>query len=399
MIVKPSIRSNVFLNAHPKGTKAYVSGLIEEAKLLEPFQGPKKVLIIGGSSGYGLSSRVALAVAAGASTINVSFEGAPSEKRTGAAGYYNNIHFQSLMKDVNQTHIDVVADAFSDETKTKVIDLIKKHFGQVDLVIYSLAAGARPDPNTQSLVRSALKPIGQPLEGETIDVATNELKPLNMEAATEEDIANTVFVMGGSAWRDWMEALASEDLLAPNIKTISYTYVGSGSMDKIYRSGTIGRAKDDLEKTASEMDVWLEKTYKGEALISSSKAVVTKASVFIPGIVSYIACLFDVMKEKGLHESTLKHKYRLFKDMVYGQKRKLDDLGRIRIDHFEMQEDVQQDTLRLLKSSKSSILSLSGTKDFIKEFYQIHGFMIDGVDYEEDIDLQSLHLDDIVLFT
>ena len=399
MIVKPSIRSNVFLNAHPKGTKAYVSGLIEEAKLLEPFQGPKKVLIIGGSSGYGLSSRVALAVAAGASTINVSYEGAPSEKRTGTAGYYNNIHFQSLMKDVNQTHIDVVADAFSDETKTKVIDLIKKHFGQVDLVIYSLAAGARPDPNTQSLVRSALKPIGQPLEGETIDVATNELKPLNMEAATEEDIANTVFVMGGSAWRDWMEALASEDLLAPNIKTISYTYVGSGSMDKIYRSGTIGRAKDDLEKTASEMDVWLEKTYKGEALISSSKAVVTKASVFIPGIVSYIACLFDVMKEKGLHESTLKHKYRLFKDMVYGQKRKLDDLGRIRIDHFEMQEDVQQDTLRLLKSSKSSILSLSGTKDFIKEFYQIHGFMIDGVDYEEDIDLQSLHLDDIVLFT
>jgi len=399
MIVKPSIRSNVFLNAHPKGTKAYVAGLIEEAKSLEPFQGPKKVLIIGGSSGYGLSSRVALAVAAKASTINVSFEAAPSEKRTATAGYYNNIHFQSLMKEDGQIHIDVVADAFSEDTKVKVIDLIKKHFGNVDLVIYSLAAGARPDPFTKSLVRSALKPIGQPIEGETIDVASNELKSLYMEAATEEDIANTVFVMGGSAWREWMERLAIEDVLAPNIKTISYTYVGSGSMDKIYRSGTIGRAKDDLEQTANEMNAWLSQTYQGEALISSSKAVVTKASVFIPGIVSYIACLFDVMKEKGLHESTLKHKYRLFKDMIYGQKRNLDDLGRIRIDHYEMQEDVQLDTLNLLESSKSSILSLNGTKDFIKEFYQIHGFMIDGVDYEEDIDLQSIELDDIELFT
>lgn len=399
MIVKPSIRSNVFLNAHPKGTKAYVKSLIEEAKTLAPFDGPKKVLIIGGSSGYGLSSRVALAVASNASTINVSFEGAPSDKRTGTAGYYNNIHFQTLMKDYGQKHIDVVADAFSKDTQEKVIQLIKTHFGRVDLVIYSLAAGARPDPTTNTLIRSALKPIGEALEGETIDVATKELKPLYMEAATEEDILNTVFVMGGSAWREWMEALDQADVLAEKVKTISYTYVGSGSMDKIYRSGTIGRAKDDLEKTARDMNEWLKVTYQGEALISSSKAVVTKASVFIPGIVSYISCLFDVMKEKGVHESTLKHKYRLFKDMVYGNGRKLDNLGRIRIDHYEMQEDVQKRTLKLLETSKQSILSLNGTQEFIKEFHQIHGFEMDDVHYDEDIDIQSLDLKDINIIT
>ena len=392
MVIKPSIRSNVFLNAHPRGSRAYVSSLIKEAETLEKFQGPKNVLIIGGSSGYGLSSRVALAVAAQSNTLNVSFEGPPSAKRTGTAGYYNNVFFQQLMQDRDQTHIDVVADAFSKETQEKVIDLVKKHYGKLDLVIYSLAAGARPDPTTGTLIRSALKPIGEALDGETIDVATKEIKPLHMDPATQEDIDNTVFVMGGSIWKEWIEALDEAELLSPSFKTISYTYVGSGSMDKIYRAGTIGKAKDDLEDTALRMDIWLKEKYQGEALISSSKAVVTKASVFIPGIPSYISCLFDVMKAKGLHESTLKHKHRLFKEMVYGDQRILDDKKRIRIDHYEMQEDVQEETLALLEASKDNILELDGTKAFIHEFYQIHGFEFDKIDYEEDIDILELDL-------
>lgn len=399
MIIKPSIRSNVFLNAHPKGTRQFVQSLIDEAKTLPTFEGPNNVLIIGGSSGYGLSSRVALAVSAGANTLNVSFEAAPSAKRTGTAGYYNNIHFQQLMKDSNQIHLDIVADAFSAETQQKTIQVIKESFGKIDLVIYSLAAGARPNPETGALIRSALKPIGQPLDGETIDVATREVKQLHMDPATQEDIDNTIFVMGGSIWETWMHALAEADVLNKGVKTVSYTYVGSGSMDKIYRAGTIGKAKDDLEETALRMHPWLQNTYDGEAIISSSKAVVTKASVFIPGIPAYIACLFEVMKDKGVHESTLKHKHRLFMEMIYGQQRIIDDKHRIRIDHLEMREDVQKETLKKLEASEGHILELQGTQDFIDEFYNIHGFGYPTVNYEEDIELEAFDTSNATIYT
>ena len=397
MIITPSIRSNVFLNAHPKGIQAYIQSLFKEAETFQKFSGPKNVLIIGGSSGYGLTSRVALAVASGANTLNVSFEGAPSDKKTGSAGFWNNVYFLEEAKKLKTKHVDIVADAFSEQTKKEVIDRIKKEFGKVDLVIYSLAAGARPNPLTGELVRSALKPIGEPIDGDTIDVATKTLKPLHMDAATEEDINNTVYVMGGSDWESWITHLDQANLLDQRIKTISYTYVGSGSMDKIYRAGTIGKAKDDLEATSLSMNVWLREKYQGESLISSSKAVVTKASVFIPGITSYIACLFDVMKEKGVHETTLAHKHRLFKDMVYGDLRRVDYLHRIRIDHYEMQEDIQESTLNKLKEAKANIVNLQGTHDFVKEFYHIHGFEFDHVNYEEDIDLNDFTFDHIDL--
>ncbi len=386
MIIKPSIRSNVFLNAHPEGCKAFVHNTIQNAKQLPSFEGSKNVLIIGGSSGYGFASRVALAIGAQANTINVSYESAPSNKRTGTAGYYNNIHFQQAMHGNGQTHIDIIMDAFSPETKALACELIKKEFGQVDLVIYSLASGARPDPVTQTLIRSALKPIGQSIEGETLDVATESIKSIFLEPATEEEIKNTVFVMGGSDWESWIQKLDEEKLLAPKAKTISYTYVGSNTMDKIYRSGTIGRAKDDLEATAIRLNQLL-KSYDGEALISSSKAVVTKASVFIPGITAYIGCLFDVMKEKGIHETIVEHKHRLFKDMVYGSKRLTDATGRIRIDHYEMQEDVQKETID--KFQENDILTLQGTKEFLKEFYQMNGFSFDHIDYEQDLDIDA----------
>ena len=397
MIIKPSIRSNVFLNAHPKGIQAYIQTLFHEAQSFQKFKGPKNVLIIGGSSGYGLASRVALAVSSGANTLNVSFEGAPSDKRTGTAGFWNNVYFLEEAHKLGTKHIDVIADAFSETTKKEVIARIKKEFGKIDLVIYSLAAGARPNPETGDLVRSALKPIGEPLDGDTIDVATKSLKPLHMDAATEEDIKNTVYVMGGSDWESWITHLDQANVLDHNLKTISYTYVGSGSMDKIYRAGTIGKAKDDLEATSLRMHAWLKEKYHGESLISSSKAVVTKASVFIPGITSYIACLFDVMKEKGVHETTLAHKHRLFKDMVYGDLRRVDNLHRIRIDHYEMQEDIQEATLNKLDKAQANIVDLQGTHDFVREFHHIHGFEFDHVNYEEDIDLSSFKFDHIDL--
>jgi len=397
MIIKPSIRSNVFLNAHPKGIQAYIQTLFHEAQSFQKFKGPKNVLIIGGSSGYGLASRVALAVSSGANTLNVSFEGAPSDKRTGTAGFWNNVYFLEEATKLGTKHIDVVADAFSETTKKEVIARIKKEFGKIDLVIYSLAAGARPNPETGDLVRSALKPIGEPLDGDTIDVATKSLKPLHMDAATEEDIKNTVYVMGGSDWESWITHLDQDNVLDHNLKTISYTYVGSGSMDKIYRAGTIGKAKDDLEATSLRMHAWLKEKYHGESLISSSKAVVTKASVFIPGITSYIACLFDVMKEKGVHETTLAHKHRLFKDMVYGDLRRVDNLHRIRIDHYEMQEDIQEATLNKLDKAQANIVDLQGTHDFVREFHHIHGFEFDHVNYEEDIDLSSFKFDHLDL--
>jgi len=398
MIIKPSIRNNVYLNAHPKGCEAFVNSLSEEAKDLPDFAGPKRVLIIGGSSGYGLASRVALAQNAHASTINVSFEKRPSGKRSGTAGFWNNIAFLKQAKTLDSAHYDIIGDAFSEDIKKRTMQKIKETFSRVDLVVYSLAAGARPDPETGKLVYSSLKPIGEPLVGRTIDVANKKMKDIRISPATREEIDNTVYVMGGSDWKAWLEALDAAGCLSERAKTVSYTYVGSGSMDRIYRGGTIGKAKEDLEKTARDMDVWLQEKYNGEALISSSKAVTTKASVFIPGITTYMACLFDAMKEKGTHESILTHKHRLFKDMVYGSKRRTDSLGRLRMDHYEMDADVQEKTLSCVqKHQDESVFALSGTKHFLEEFHHIHGFGYDHIDYEEDLDLDALIPDDIAL--
>ncbi len=387
MIIKPSIRSNVFTNAHPKGSKAYVQSLIDETKGLDSFEGPKNVLIIGGSSGYGLASRVALAFGAKANTINVSFERQPKNEKTGSAGWWNNIHFQTLASALGTTHKDFVMDAFSDQTKQEVSDYIKKHLGSIDLVIYSLAAGARPAEDG-TLVKSKILPIGTPEKGKTIDVAKKEVKELKLNPASEQDIKDTVFVMGGEDWQKWMEHLNSQNVLANKAKTISYTYIGSEVTYPIYRGGTLGKAKEDLERRARTINTLLKDTLQGEALISSSKAVVTKASVFIPQMPLYVSCLFDVMKSHGVHETILKHKYRLFKDMVYGNNRQLDPKGRLRMDAFELDETIQKETINLMTSlTDEQILNLQGTQDFYTLFYNIHGFKLNAVDYDAPIDM------------
>jgi enoyl-[acyl-carrier protein] reductase/trans-2-enoyl-CoA reductase (NAD+) len=394
MIIKPALRSNVFANAHPFGSRQYIKNLFREALGLPKFNGPKRVLVIGGSSGYGLSSRVALAVNAGAHTINVSFESKPKGERTGSAGWWNNIYFQDEAKKLGTTHKDFVGDAFSQDTKDAVKRYIQTEFGgKVDLIIYSLASGARMNPSTQTLIRSTLKAIGEPVQGKTIDIAELQIKDIVVPAATEQEIADTVYVMGGSDWMDWVQQSVDADLLNQGAKAISYTYIGSKNNAKIYREGTIGRAKDDLEMYGKKIDALLKARIRGEGLISVSKAVVTKASVFIPRIPFYVSAMFEVMKKHKVHETILQHKHRLFADMVYGAKRLVDEQGRIRIDHHEMEPTIQKEIDDLSKIyNHENIFSLPGTQQFIEEFYQIHGFRIPGVNYDEDINLDALSL-------
>jgi enoyl-[acyl-carrier protein] reductase / trans-2-enoyl-CoA reductase (NAD+) len=393
MDIKPSIRSNIFMNAHPLGCKRYIEEQVNQVKTFQPFQGPKNVLIIGGSSGYGLGSRIALAFMANANTINVSFETAPRQNRTGTAGWWNNIYFQQYAKETGNIHKDFVGDAFSTEMKQNVADYIQKTIGTVDLVIYSLAAGARKDEATGNIIKSHIKTIGLPAEGKTIDIADLSIKDLTIQPATELETEETVFVMGGSDWRHWMDYLDERGVLDQGVKTISYTYIGGTITDTIYRGGTLGKAKEDLENQAAAMNQYLSQKYNGEALISSSKAVVTKASVFIPKMPIYVSCLFEVMTKYGVHETILEHKYRLYKDMVYGKKRIIDHLKRIRVDHLEMDEKIQKETEALMKShTNESLFKLSGTQRFLKDFFQIHGFQLDGIDYEADVDMDHLAL-------
>jgi enoyl-[acyl-carrier protein] reductase/trans-2-enoyl-CoA reductase (NAD+) len=393
MLIEPSIRSNIFLNAHPVGCERFVRDQVMEAKKLPHFKGPKKVLIIGGSSGYGLASRIALAYGAHSDTLNISFETPPKGKRTGTAGWWNNIYFQHYAKETGHIHKDFVGDAFGSQMKKDVIDYIRNTFGKLDLVIYSLAAGARFNEQTGNLIKSSIKAIGEEAIGKTIDLADMHIKDLSIGLANEDEIKDTVYVMGGSAWNDWIMALAEHDLLNPGFKTISYTYIGGPTTDKIYRGGTLGKAKEDLEKMAQIMNQYLNLRYEGEALISSSKAVVTKASVFIPQMPVYVSCLFDVMMRKGVHETILEHKMRLFRDMVYGNNRIVDGVGRIRLDHLEMKEDVQKETIHMMQNlSEVELFQLKGTQMFIREFHQIHGFGYDDIDYNQDINLDELAL-------
>jgi enoyl-[acyl-carrier protein] reductase/trans-2-enoyl-CoA reductase (NAD+) len=391
MIIKPSIRSNFFTNSHPIGCRQNVLNQIDQVKALPVFSGPKNVLIIGGSSGYGLASRIALAYGANANTINVSFENEPKGSKTGSAGWWNNIYFQEFAKETKGIHKDFVGDAFSPEMKQTVVEYVKKQFGKLDLIIYSLASGARLNYATNELIRSHIKTIGEDAVGKTIDIINLNVEELTVTPATEQEVLDTIYVMGGSDWHDWVHTLDQAHVLNDKVKTISYTYIGGPTTEKIYRGGTLGKAKEDLENHAKALNTYLENKYQGEALISSSKAVATKASVFIPQMTIYVSCLYDVMTRHHVHESIVEHKYRLFKDMVYGTKRIVDDQRRIRLDHLEMDPAIQKETIHMMTTlSNDEILELEGTKMFLRDFYQINGFEFDNIDYNEEVDIQSL---------
>lgn len=391
MIIKPSIRSNFFTNSNPIGIKKMMENYVNEVKTFEPYQGPHNVLIIGGSSGYGLASRLSLAFKGGSNTVNVSFENEPKGNKTGTAGYWNNIFFEHYAKETGRIHKDFNGNAFGDELKQKVLSYVKETFGKLDLIIYSLASGARPNPETGDIVKSQIKPVGQKALGQTIDLKSMEVLDLSLDEASEQDIKDTIFVMGGSDWYDWIDLFDQNDALAKNFKTISYTYIGGPNTDQIYRHGTLGFAKKDLEEKARLLNERLKDKYEGEALVSSSKAIVSKASVFIPKMPIYVSCLFDIMKAHKLHETTLEHKHRLFKDMVYGNLRLVDEENRIRLDHKELDPKVQEEVKRFMDTiTGDQIFNLKGTKAFIKEFYNINGFEVDGVDEDQDVDIEAL---------
>jgi len=391
MIIKPKIKMNISTTVHPKGCEQLVLEQINSVKDLPKYEGPKNVLIIGGSSGYGLASRISLAFGANANTINVSFESKPRGKRTGSAGWWNNIYFQEHAKETNKIHKDFIGDAFSHELKDEVIDYIKDKFGKIDLIVYSLASGVRTNPDTKESVKSSLKTIGKSFKGQTIDIASLTTKDLTIEPATDSEIEDTVYVMGGGDWKLWIDSLDKNQCLNNNVKTISYTYVGGKTTDILYRLGSIGQAKRDLEKSCEEINQYLNKKYNGEALISSSKAVTTKASVHIPAMVIYMSCLYENMMNNNTHESIIEHKHRLFKDCVYGDIDLKDENARIRIDSQELSEDIQEKTIDMMHSlTLNQILDLEGGKLFIKEYYQLNGFMFDEVDYEEDVNLEEL---------
>ncbi len=391
MIIKPKIRMNICTTVHPKGCEKAVLNQIEAVKEMGKYQGPKNVLIIGGSSGYGLASRVSLAYGADANTINVSFESEPKGKRTGSPGWWNNLYFKRLSQETNNKHFDFNGDAFSHEMKQTVIDKIKEEFGKIDLLVYSLASGVRVNPDTKETVKSSLKTIGDDFTGQTIDIATLTTKDITISNATQQEIDDTIYVMGGEDWKFWVDALDTSNCLNEGFKTVSYTYVGGKTTDVIYRLGSIGRAKRDLEAKCDEMNKLLKSKYNGQSLISSSKAVTTKASVHIPAMAIYMSCLYETMMKHNCHESIIEHKHRLFKDCIYGDVDLYDEMGRIRVDKEELSDLIQNETIDLMYSlSLEEILNLKGGKLFLKEYYQLNGFEVDGVDYEEDIDLDEL---------
>lgn len=394
MIIKPSVRNNLFTNSHPLGCDLQVKKQFENIEQNQEFVGPKNALIIGGSSGYGLSSRISLAVGAKSNTINVSFESGPKGKRPGTAGYWNNVAFHKYVKKHGGVHKDFIGDAFSDEMIEAVSDYVKNEVGQIDLLIYSVASGARKNSKTGELVRSFIKTLGDDVVGLTMDIVTNELYELQVTSATPEEVDSTVYVMGGSNWEDWVTRFDQMGLLSNECKTISYTYIGGETTKAIYRGGTLGKAKEDLEATTFRLDKLLKEKYNGEALVSSSKAVATKASIYIPQMPIYVSCLYHVMIQENVHETIEEHKYRLFKDMVYGNQRIVDDLGRVRLDNLEMAQNIQDKTLDLMNHLDiERFFDLQGTKVFLRDLYQLNGFGFDEIDYDEDIDIEELDQD------
>lgn len=385
MIIKPKIRGFICTTAHPDGCAKHVEEQIRYVQGKPRIDGPKKVLVIGASTGFGLSTRIAAAFGSGAATLGVFFERPADGKRTATAGWYNTAAFTRAARKAGLYAENINGDAFSDEIKQQVMDTIRRDLGQVDLVVYSLAAPRRTDPRTGETHASVLKPIGKPFAGKTVDANTGTVSEVTLEPATEEEIRGTVAVMGGEDWRMWMDALQEAGLLADGAMTVAYSYIGPEVTHAIYREGTIGRAKDDLERTAREIDGNLRKI-GGRAFVSVNKALVTQASSAIPVVPLYISLLFKVMKAKGLHEGTIEQMYRLLAERLYtGGDVPVDGEGRIRIDDLELREDVQREVAELWPVADSDNLAdISDIEGYRADFLKLFGFGLEGVDYEAE---------------
>ena len=385
MIIEPRMRGFICLTAHPKGAEQSVKNQIEYVKSKGKIDGAKKVLVIGASTGFGLASRITSAFGSDAATIGVFFEKPPMEGKTASPGWYNSAAFEAEAHKAGLYAKSINGDAFSNEVKDQTIELIKKDLGQVDLVIYSLASPVRTNPVTGITHRSVLKPIGDTFSNKTVDFHTGKVSEISIEPSKEDDIENTVAVMGGEDWAMWMEAMKKAGVLAPGAMTIAYSYIGPSLTEPVYRKGTIGRAKDHLESTAFSITDSL-KDIGGKAYVSVNKALVTQASSAIPVIPLYISLLYKVMKEEGIHEGTIEQIQRLYQQRLYtGGEVPTDEKGRIRIDDWEMRDDVQEKVAALWEKATTENLSEIGDLEgYRKDFYNLFGFDIEGVDYKAD---------------
>ena len=382
MIIKPKVRGFICTNAHPQGCAANVQEQIAFTKAKGPVAGaPKKVLVLGCSTGFGLASRITAAFGGGADTLGVCFEKEPSETKTATAGYYNTSAFHDAAHAAGLYAETINGDAFSDGIKDRVIDALKSGIGKVDLVIYSLASPRRTDPKTGEVYSSVLKPIGKNYTSKNLNTDTLKISDVSIEPASEEEIAQTVKVMGGEDWEMWIDALKGADLLADGFQTVAYTYLGDKLTWPIYGKATIGKVKEDLDRAAKALSA---KT-GGKARVAVLKAVVTQASSAIPVMPLYLAILFKVMKEQGTHEGCIEQIQRLFTECLYAANPRLDNEGRYRVDELELDPSVQTKVEAIWeKVTEENLFELTDFEGYKAEFLRLFGFGVKGVDYDAE---------------
>lgn len=390
MVVEPKILNNICITAHPLGCAKEVEKQINYVKSKPKVKSNvKNALILGASGGYGLASRVAISYGLGAKTLSVSFEKAATERRTATPGWYNNEAFSSFAQRDGVKDKNLILDAFLNASKEEVIKEAKSFFNgeKIDLVIYSLAAPVRTDESTGTVYRSSLKPIGKKYNGIGVDFMTEELLKVSIEPANEDDIKSTVKVMGGEDWKLWTDALLNADMLSENAINIAYSYIGPEMTKAVYRDGTIGKAKDHLEATAHELDKEMQEKVKGHAYVSVNKAVVTRSSAVIPTVPLYIGILFKVMQKKGIHEGCIEQMYRLISEKLFnGGEVPVDSDNRIRLDDWELREDVQKEVLdEWNKLTKDNVKEIADLALFRKDYMNMHGFDEEGIDYSQDV--------------
>ncbi|MEM7697241.1 MAG: enoyl-ACP reductase FabV [Verrucomicrobiota bacterium] len=384
MIIAPKIRGFICTTAHPEGCAANVQSQIDYVKSQPPLaKSPKKVLVVGASTGYGLASRIVPAFGGGAASIGVFFEKPGTERKTASAGWYNSVAFEEAAHEAGLYAKSFNGDAFSDETKAEVIAAIKADLGEVDHVVYSLASPRRTDPVDGETYRSVLKPIGAPYSQKNLNTDSGEVNSVTIDPANDEELTATVKVMGGEDWERWIHALDDAGVLAEGATTVAYSYIGPELTFPIYTNGTIGRAKEDVERAAASLD---ERFGDGTAYVSVNKALVTQASSAIPVVPLYISLLYKAMKEAGNHEGCIEQIARLYGDHLASESGpQLDEKGRIRIDDWEMSDPIQSAVAEAWDAVTTENLGeLSDFSGYQSEFLRLFGFGIDGVDYESD---------------
>lgn len=397
MIIKPKYRGFICTTTHPTGCHknveeqiAITRQAVDDDSGSEKVLAPKKVLIIGASSGYGLAARITAAFGYQAATLGVFFEKPATETKPGTAGWYNSWAFEDEAHKAGLYARSINGDAFSDEVRAQAIDIIRQDLGEVDLVVYSLASPVRKLPDSGEIKRSVLKPIGQVYQSTAIDTNKDQIIHAEVEPATDEEIADTITVMGGQDWELWMQALDNAGVLAKGARTVAFSYIGTEMTWPIYWHGALGKAKEDLDRAAHDLDQKLSEKYGGGANVAVLKSVVTQASAAIPVMPLYIALVYKVMKEKGLHEGTIEQLNRLFTEQLYrddGQPFDLDDAGRFRMDDRELRDDVQAECKQLwAQVTNDNLFQLTDYAGYKHEFLKLFGFERPDVDYEAEVE-------------